>query len=300
MAEPRTIAELRLRLKGFVEPDTASQYEGWLDPGRYIVLEHRPNHPTPDTDYTRLLAPGLGASDTWVCSRWKDQVYASISEQAPPVVAPVDFAGDPMAVEEAALIAHLAEFREFHYDFDEACYPAELPGVRVPLAPPATNNCCTFAEALLVAAWADSVAGFEWGARRHRQMMIMSADDYFSPVTAVIEAGMARTVPDPDSPPAPWTLIQGWRRQWQGGHTFIVVDYHEDSGRVLTLESNSGYGLDGCGYRGIGNLRDAGLNPPANWWALDRVPDWDRICATYRYRQQADLKVTGLGWSRPD
>ena len=75
MAEPRKIAELQLRLKGFVEPDTAAQYEGWLEPGKYVVLEHRPNHPNPDTDYTRLLAPGLGASDTWVCSRWKDQVY---------------------------------------------------------------------------------------------------------------------------------------------------------------------------------------------------------------------------------
>jgi hypothetical protein len=129
-------------------------------------------------------------------------------------------------------------------------------------------------------------------------MMILSNDDFFSPVTAVIEKKMAVAVLSPDTPPHPWTLIQGWRRQWRDGHTFLIVDHHTQTDRVLTLESNSAYKLNGVGFRGIGNLRDMETQPPENWWEIEDLWTWDRICWTYRYRQQANLKVKDRKWSR--
>jgi hypothetical protein len=191
----------------------------------------------------------------------------------------------------------LPEFVEFTYDLDEARYPYPLPGVNVPQAPPQYNNCCTFVEALLVGAWAKTYTDFQWSRERHAQMMILSSDDYFSPVTAVVESGMGVSVADPDVPPHPWTVIQGWRRQWRNGHTFIIVDHHGPTDRVLTLESNSAYKLDGCGFRGIGNLRDTGGSPPGNWWDPPDLWTWERIRATYQYRQQAWLKVKDRSWS---
>jgi len=297
MTTNKRIVQLHIRLKGYAEPDTQSQLEGYLEPGRYIVKEYRPNHPNSDSDYALLLAPSLGAGDTWVCSRWRDQHYARIFETAPSHATHLEFENDPLAVDEDALVSLLPQFEQFTYTPDEARYPYTLPGVGLPQAPPAQNNCCTFVEALLVKAWADTHNGFEWSPQRHGQMMIFSNDDYYSPVTAVVESELGVSVADPDSPPHPWALIQGWRRQWRGGHTFIIVDHHEPTDRVLTLESNSAFHLNGVGFRAISNLRDAGGRPPENWWERIDLWTWEKIQATYQYRQQAWLKVKNRKWS---
>jgi len=295
----KLVATLRVRLPGFLGPDTSAPREGFLDPGRYPVEVHAENHPDDDTDYALVTAPALGAGDTWICTRWKDQVYAVVEEVPEPETERRDFDDDPAAVPEATLVALLPSFHDFAYDLDDARYPFDLPGVRVPQAPPATNNCCTFVEALLVRAWADAVDDFDWSAERHAQMMIYSADDYFSPVTAAVESGMA-VAADPDDPPHPWTLIQGWRRQWRDGHTFLVLDHHPQTDRVLTLESNSAYRLDGVGFRMIGNLRDVpDHRPPDDWWQSDETWTWDRMAATYRYRRHATLRVAEREWIEP-
>ena len=294
------IAVTRIRLKGFEEADTSSQYEGRLDPGRYIVEEYLQNHPDGSSDFARVQAPTLGAGDTWICTRWNDQVYAVIEDVTLSPAERQDFDGDPFAISESALLSNLPAFTDFRYDLDQARYPYPLEGASVPQAPPNTNNCCTFVEALLAKAWADEVDNFEWSGRRHRQMMIMSRDDFFSPVTAAVESGMAIGVPDPDDPPHPWTLIQGWREQWNKGHTFLIVDHHDATDRVLTLESNSGYQLDGVGFRALGNLRDTGGRPPDQWWNDSRSWTWQRVCSTYRFRQQAALKVTDRSWGGLD
>jgi hypothetical protein len=65
----KKIANLHLRLKGFTQPDTASQAEGYLEPGRYQIERYLPNHPDEDTDYALVIAPTLGAGDTWICVR---------------------------------------------------------------------------------------------------------------------------------------------------------------------------------------------------------------------------------------
>lgn len=298
----KRIATLKIRLPGFIEPDTGSQREGFLEPGRYVVDEYRERHPDEDTDYALVQAPLLGASDTWICTRWKDQRYAEIEDASEPRIERLDFGDDADAVPEAALIELLPRFHDFSYDLDEARYPYELPGVRVPLAPPGFNNCCTFVEALLVRAWADTHEGFEWSPGRHRQMMIISSDDFFSPVTASVESGMAAPVSDPDLPPHPWTIVQGWRREWRGGHTFLIVDHDPETDRILTLESNrfQSYGLDGVGFRMIGNLRDLeDPAPPESWWEQEDLWTWEKLCSTYRFRRLAWLKVTDRSWAGP-
>lgn len=293
----QTIATLPNRLKGFVDADSSSQAEGFLQPGKYVVLEVRENHPNGETDYARVRAPELGAGDTWICTRWQDQRYADIQVVESPGAERQAFDDAPLAVSEEALIGLLGAFHEFTYDLDEARYPYALPGVRVPQAPPASNNCCTFVEALVVKAWTDIHDAVGWDTERHRQMMIYSSDDFFSPVTAAIDSGMAIAAPDADAAPHPWTLVQGWRRQWSGGHTFLIVDHHEPTDRVLTLESNSSYELNGVGFRSIGNLRDVGGRPPDEWWNRDGLWTWERVRSTYRFRRQSWLKVKERSWS---
>ena len=291
-------ANLPIRLRGFVDPDTRSQFEGHLEPGTYPVEELRLNHPNTDTDYARVTAPGLGANDTWICIRWRGHVYATVEDIPDPLPAPVVAdRNDPLSVPETALTNLIPRFAEFTYDLDDARYPYELPGVRLPMSPPDTNNCCTFVEALVVRAWADSASMFEWSSARHRQMMIMDAGDFYSPVTACLETGIADAVDDQERSPEPWTVIQGWRHQWRGGHTLIIVDHHPQTDRILTLESNSSYRLDGVGFRALGNLRDLDGRPPQNWWQDARCWTWSRFCSTYRFRQQAALKVVDLSWS---
>ena len=45
MSATEQVADLGQRLKGFHEPDTSSEFEGWLEPGRYPALEVRENFP---------------------------------------------------------------------------------------------------------------------------------------------------------------------------------------------------------------------------------------------------------------
>ncbi|MBU8900645.1 hypothetical protein KRR26_34050 [Corallococcus sp. M34] len=293
MSDTYRVARLAIRLRGYVQPDSAGQFEGYVEAGDYVVLEEKQGYPTADTDYVRLEVPTLGALDTWICVRWRTQRYALlVNMEKPPATTRLAFDDDPLAVPESALTTRLAEFQEYSYDLDEARYPWELPGVRVPLAPPRSNNCCTFVEALVVKAFSDvHGAAFAWDARRHRQMMVSSAEDYFSPVTAAIESGMAISPPDADCPPHPWTLIQGWRNQWRNGHTFLIVEHHAATDKVLILESNYYYGLRGVGYRGVGSLHEVGLKPPGDWWTRSDVWTWRRICSTYLFRRQAWLKV---------
>ncbi|AGC43985.1 hypothetical protein MYSTI_02669 [Myxococcus stipitatus DSM 14675] len=300
MAETYRVAKLPIRMRGFVDPDTNAQFEGYVEPGTYFVLEERSGPAGSDSDYARLEVPTLGALDTWICVRWRAQQYATLADQEKPAPAVrLPFSDEPMAVPEEKLVSLLGGVSEFRYDLDQAYYPWTLPGIRVPLGPPSFNNCCTFVEALTVRAFAD-VHGdsFAWDARRHRQMMIASSEDLFSPVTAAVESGMAILAPSPDVSPHPWTLIQGWRAPWRSGHTFLIVDHHPATDKVLVLESNCAHGLDGVGFRGIGNLRDKGLQPPAEWWKKPEVWTWRQLCATYLHRQQAWLKVKNRSWSR--
>jgi len=288
-------AILSSSLKGFEEATTRSQSPGYIPAGKYLIQDFKKNFPDEDTDYACILVPAFGSEDTWVCTRWRDREYAKVIEETIASVEIRSFENDNRSVDEQVLIELLDEFHDFEYDLDEARYPYDLPGFRVPLAPPQVNNCCTFVEALLVKAWDSNFDDIEWNMERHKQMMIYSADDYFSPVTALVETGIAEAVGDEDQVPNPWTVIQGWRKQWTSGHTFIILGHHEKTDRVLTLESNSSYNLNGVGYRKIGNLKDF-PQPPNNWWENEQLWTWERIKAIYKVRKQCILKVKNRSW----
>ncbi len=269
--------------------------------GTYAVLERLPNQgDTNDDDYARIAIYGLDGDDTWICTRSGTQVYGRFTETEREPTARTDSTGDTDAISEQLLIARLPAFRDFRYTKTGARYPYAIEGCNLPQAPPAKNNCCTFVEALVVRAWQDHDPDrFVWTSARHRQMMIIG-DDLFSPVHCVVEAGMANTVADPNASPPPWSVVQGWRTSG-GGHTFLIVDHDPATDRVLTLESNRGFGLDGVGYRSLGNLRDHVANgPPPEWWRNPTAPTWAQICAFYAERKLAALKVTNHSWSGID
>ena len=287
-------AILTLPLRGFEEPDTTSTIEGKVQPGKYRVIQLQKNHPNVDTDYALIDVPALGDEETWICTRWKNHVYAAITLEEVTAQPPLDFSDDPMAIDESAVVELLPEFHPFTYDLDVARYPFPLTGFKTPLAPPQSNNCCTFVEALIAKAW-ENATNYQWSKAKHAQMMIFSADDYYSPITALVESQIGVAVHDNDQAPQPWSVVQGWRHQWRGGHTFIILKHHPETDRVLTLESNSAFKLNGPGFRMIGNLRDF-PSPPDQWWDRDDLWTWERIKSVYHHRKFCTLKLKNLNW----
>ena len=297
------VAHIPKRLRCFTGPSTESDIEGLVEPGTYFVLDHRKDFPDLDTDYTRLAVDTIEDGESWICSRWRDQRYAEVTEDQPaPASSGMDdrnLADDPMAIDESRLLESLDLFRDFTYVRDGARYPYEIPGISPSIVgPPAQNNCCTFVEAFVVKAWLD-LPGFSWNKDRHAQAMILSDRDLFSPVTALLETGIADDHPA-DSVPLPWTVMQGWRPRNGGGHTFIVVAHHPPTDRLLTLESTTAGPLDGVGFRKFGNLRDFPPGQtPQRWWENHSAPTWSWLRGHFTERRQAALKVRNAQWAVP-
>ena len=280
--------KINQELNTFEDADTQSGIIGKIKVGTYDIVEIRENYPNTSTDYVKLFDHKL-QKNVWICSRYKQIKYAFIVQST------LDFSGDIYAIEEKALTRLLPAFNSFTYDLHSPTYPFQLSGCNLPQSPPHQNNCCTFVEALVVKAWEDSINNFSWNTSCHHQMMIMSKNDYFSPITCLIEQKMALAVDDEDQVPKPWTVIQGWKNQWSGGHTFIVVAYDSLTDRVLTLESNSAFKLNGVGYRMIGSF--ANYPKPSEFWPQnDELWTWSKIKSVYKFRKQATLKVKNLLW----
>ena len=274
-------------LNTFVDANTQSAKIGKIQKGEYEIIEIRNNFPNASTDYVKVLDTGIN-KNVWICSRYNETRYATLIQSQHTLD------NDAYAIDEVALTKLLPAFNSFSYHLKSPTYPFQLKGCRLPQSPPAQNNCCTFVEALVVKAWEDSINNFSWNNACHSQMMIV-ADDYFSPVTCLVEQKMALKVTDDDQIPQPWTVIQGWKKQWEGGHTFIILDHDPQTDRVLTLESNSAYLLDGVGYRMIGSI--AGNPKPSKTWAQNpNLWTWSKIKSVYRFRKQAKLKVKNITW----
>ena len=270
-------------LRAFREPDTQSPVEARLPAATYPVLDVKEG--TAST-YVAVRSALSADGSSWVCIRSGAKMYGTLftHDAAPAARAP--FSGDAHAIAESALVASLKAFVGWGYDLHHPRYPKDLGAVALPKAPPRVNNCCSFVEALVVDAFA-----LAWDVDRHGEMMIDSAADWFSPVTALLGSGAA--VPagvDELAPPSPWTVFQGWRTQWGGGHTFIAVDHHFETDKVLVLESNCTADLNGVGWRGIGKLAADAL-APKEWWTLPGVWAWERIMSTYPFRRRCMLRV---------
>lgn len=181
------------------------------------------------------------------------------------------------------LLALVDAFRRYRYSAVQVGYPWPLPGLHLPLVAkgaPRATNCVCFLEALLVRAFGLD----EWGVDMHRAFMVQGSDK-FGPVHAAIESGMADPILDQEWP-GDWRLVQGWRPDG-GGHAFVVVRTEGD-GRLLILEANRAYGLDGVGYRDVGDrwgLGEALLPASPSTWT------WDRLRSTYPVMRACALRV---------
>ena len=285
------VLETAIALKAFAAPSAAAHVDARLPRGRYCAVDERV---IGDDAWVAVPSP-VSAGIAWLCARSGHREYAHVVERAAPHHRPRSLDGDPHAVRERELLTSLAAFAGWRYSHDDPRYPSDIGSVALPHAPPNANNCCTFVEALVAGTFA-RVHATPWSQAQHDQMMV-EADDHFSPITALVDGGHALPVTGDDlAPPPPWTVFQGWRAEWSGGHTFIAVDHHAESDKVLVLESNSTAELDGVGWRGIGRA----AAPPAQWWTVSTTWSWARIASTYPLRHRCRLRVShraiaGLG-----
>jgi|TARA_R110000824_G_scaffold21548_1_gene80451 hypothetical protein len=79
-----------------------------------------------------------------------------------------------------------------------------------------------------------------------------------------MEWGIGSTHPGP----GPWLVQYFTNPKTFAGHSMLVIAHDEKTDKILTLEANRSYGLDGAGWAEIGNLRDV-INPGPNW--MDKV-----------------------------
>lgn len=223
----------------------------------------------------------------WICTASQGVTYAVVNPCPAPVLS---------GIPESAITGYLQKFAGWTFSLNYPKYTAPIPNVpNLPLAPPSQNSCCIFVEDFVVHGFVAGRWAFEWGKERHDQMMVADWNQIWSPPQAVAEADLARPVVMPpsqtDALPEPWTLCQGWGPST--GHTFVAVAAHAETRKVLLLESNNAYGLNGPGFRGLGSLGNyLPDGPPPNWWEVASVPTWDQIRATYSTGiASAQLKV---------
>jgi len=241
----------------------------------------------------------------------------------------VELEAAPDSIKESYLIDRIDDFKNFSYvpkKGDLPRYPYELDDtkkIKLPQAPPRENDCCSFVEGLAVKAWKDARGDeLSWNTAKHNRMMITSlasTDEFFSPVAEIVDSGMGVEV-DANELPPPWTVVQGWRKvngkeacevgNMTGGHTFFIVDVHEDTGRVLTLESTATWHkgevetiehlkMYGPGFRMLGDIDEfKDFNPGKDWWKEKNLPTWESLKEDRPCRKMARLKVHDQRWVR--
>jgi hypothetical protein len=279
MANVTLLRELRL----FPVADTGVPYVGTLAAGTYeaIAVETRGSD-----QYVQV--------GTWICSASNGTTYATLDTVHPPITDGID---------EEFLVEVLQEFRGYSYASSNPRYTGPIPNITIPIAPPKQNNCCVFVEDLVVHAFEAARWTFHWDITRHNQLMIADWNDIWTPPHGVADAGLALAVSGPSTLqalPAPWTVCQGWNGS--SGHTFIVLAVHAQTQKVLILESTNGYGLNGPGLRGLGDLDNyLASGPPPGWWLQSSVPTWQDIRERYSTGiAMAQLKVltSTLVWGK--
>ena len=257
----------------------------------------------------------------WRVRAVAENYYDEWSERFSPSIANVDIRmrAAQNAINERKIVRLLHYFSGFTYA--AARYPFELrdsgilPNL-VNLAPNAkkTNDCSSFTEALLVGAWQDHFAEFSYSYPYHRKWMVQVVDgSHRMEVYDAVTDNNLGDLLDDDDDPKEWTLVQGFEydeddeepisaedtdppspARWKKGHSFIVLDFDEDTDRILTLESNKGFGLDGPGFRMLGGLDNVCLEK--HWWLNQGLKTWSDIKNLYPYRRMVRLRVNDLKW----
>ena len=138
-----------------------------------------------------------------------------------------------------------------------------------------TINCTQFTTFIVSQAFKTKWTSDQWARWQNTGMQRKTLDvPNYGPRVA-LDWGIGTTAPGN----GPW-LIQYFTQT--GGHSLIVLVHDEETDKILTLESNSHYDIDGAGWGGIGNLRDV-PNPG---------PDWkDKTTQTWKSRIESKLAV---------
>jgi hypothetical protein len=203
--------------------------------------------------------------------------------------------------------------------------------------------CNSFTQALITEAWFRKYPQLRWSLDNWRGFIIENVWDEandtvgfdpFGPMTETLRGDGKITMAvladiSDNMPPPKWSLIQGWstwaptsadnERADDGtiaGHSFIIIDHQRSSDKILTLEANSAYSLNGVGMRSIGNINGQKVNgiitpKKDRLWLEKAVVTWQATKQTYSAHSDAGhnpnnkvnpvgivrLKVYDLRWS---
>ena len=189
-----------------------------------------------------LSADGIVGSHTW----------AALEEgsDAPSLDLPIKFS------QVAALFPQMMPQK---YTLHDAQCPSNPPGVSLRDIGDEWTNCVQFTSWLLALAFDGvSFSGSQWS-----RWMVGGDLQGKPPIVpnwgpkVVLDWGCGTTEPGKGA-----YLIQSFTSS--GGHSYIVVDHDEETGKILTLEATNVSKLNGAGWAQIGNLRDV-VNPGPNW-----------------------------------
>lgn len=185
-----------------------------------------------------------------------------------------------------------------------------LTGAQMPSFPPGvtflsrrylggeTTNCTMFTAYLLGNGFLGNGFGSftldQWNEWQVAKGADQSGYEGFGP-RVVCDWGVGEAMPSGSVPRGGVYLIQSFTR-WPRGHSWLVLDYDEATGKILTLESNtSGSGLNGVGFGGLGPIRSTN----AHGWR-DRVSmTWEGRTGSYSQVHMSRLAIdhqTVLDW----
>jgi hypothetical protein len=182
-----------------------------------------------------LTADGICGSKTW----------AALEDT--PVKTPVSW---------MRFVKLLEQMKTQKYQLSGAQAPSNPPGVSLRNIGTETTNCVLFTGWIVALAFGTRYSGSQWS-----EWMVSTSAGTVSPKwgpRVCLEWGIGTTAPGEGI----W-LVQYFTASG-GGHSMLVVDYDQETDKILTLESNSAYGLDGCGWGDLGNLREV-FNPGPYW-----------------------------------
>lgn len=153
------------------------------------------------------------------------------------------------------------------YTLHNAQCPSNPLGMKLRNIGEEKTNCVQFTAWLLSHAFQATFSRTQW-----KRWMVSGSLQGSPPVVpnwgpkVILEWGCGTTAPGKGA-----YLVQSFTKS--GGHSYIIVDYDEKTGKILTLEATQVAKLDGAGWREIGNLRD--VHNPGIQWADKVTQTWD-------------------------